>query len=230
MTRALMIVAVLGLMWGCGGDAPPINVADGGTGDTDADTDSDADTDADTDSDSDSDADTDSDSDTDVDSDTDADTDTDSDTDSDSDVDTGPATTGEDCDDLFEAFLGDGNAGDSTDAADDYDGSCEVNTSGNDQVWVFHATTSGTLEVVMDTNSGGEHYQCTLYVRTECDNEATEQDCENNYDVPMSPGVCTVELDVVSGSDYYIFADSNDYAPMMGDPVFGPYTLTLTML
>lgn len=46
----------------------------------------------------------------------------------------------------------------------------------------------------------------------------------------MTPEVCTVEFAVTSGTDYYVFADSNDYSALPMDAVNGPYTLTPTMI
>jgi hypothetical protein len=214
-------IIMLGLfVFGCGGSAP----SGFPEGDAGTDTDTDGDTDTDTDTDTDSDTDTDTDSDTDSDTDTDTDSDTDSDTDTD--TDTGPATTGEDCSDLFTAQDGDGNASDNSTADDDYDGSCELGgSSGRDQVWVYHATANGTLHVEMDTTVSGPGFQCTLFIRTICDDEVSEVDCENGYGT-ADPFVCIVDAPITSGNDYYIFADSNDNGP----PVDGPYVLDISVI
>jgi hypothetical protein len=107
-----------------------------------------------------------------------------------------PPDPGDHCLDPFTAELDTVHSGDTTMAEPDYQASCDPNDSGPDQVWEFTATTDGWVDIVMDTTVDTE-FQCTLAVRTDCDDIDTEVVCDNDW--YSQDGICNLYMEVQAG-------------------------------
>lgn len=126
-------------------------------------------------------------------------------------IDYAPIPPGDDCTDIATATDGT-NDGNTSIFGDDYEGECEGGStppiSGPDQMWEYTATCTGTLNVEMDTYSGGNPFLCTLDLQTTCGDAGTSLDCDNDY-YSGRDGVCNVSASVSSGDTVYILADTN---------------------
>jgi cysteine-rich repeat protein len=103
---------------------------------------------------------------------------------------------------------------------DDYDGSCSYYPGGRDRVYRVVPAQSGTMTVSVGYEEDGKTSICDadlydprcwgyqLYVRSSCEDAASELGCAMDADWPVKPE--SLSFPVTAGSPYFVFVDGYD--------------------